>query len=119
MEFQSFDSYEAMMEAINRAREAADKNVQVWQAQIKAGDHFIQGTPYGFLIFGEALNTDDEFYKTPEGRNYRFCQCFSVACPDGEYGDIHTSVVSLVISEAVFNRFKDKGWNVEEGDSFS
>lgn len=119
MEFQSFDSYEDMMAAIDEARMTADGRVKPWQAAIRPGDHFVQGTEYGFLIFGEVLNTDDEFYKSEEGKNYRFCKCYSIACPDGEMGDVHVSVIGLVIKEDVFRRFRDKGWAVEEGDNFS
>lgn len=118
MEFESFDSYEAMMDAINKAREEADKKVQPWQAVIMPGDFFLQATPYGFLIFGQVLEGEGEFYKSEEGKNYRFCKCYSVAVPEGEMGDVHVSVINLVIKEKVFNKFRDKGWVVEEGDTF-
>lgn len=107
------------MEAINKARVVADSRVKQWQAVIKAGDYFVQATPYGFLIFGQVLESDNEFYKSEEGKNYRFCKCYSVACPEGELGDVHVSVIGLVIEEQVFNRFKDKGWLVEDGDNFT
>lgn len=29
----------------------------------------------------------------PRLKHYRFCRCFSVACPEGELGDVHVSVV--------------------------
>ena len=35
MEFQGFDTYEEMMDAIDKAREAADVRVQPWQSAIK------------------------------------------------------------------------------------
>lgn len=119
MEFQSFDTWDEAMAAINEARQAADGRVKPWQAAIKAGDYFVQGTEYDFLIFGQVLESDDEYYQSEEGKHFRFCRCFSVACPDSESGDVHVSVIGLVITEEVFNRFKDKGWVVEEGDSFS
>ena len=119
MEFQGFDSYEEMMDAIDKAREAADTRVAPWQADVKAGDYFVQATEYGFLIFGHVQESDEEFYKTDKGKHFRFCRCFSVACPEGELGDVHVSVITLVISESVFRRYEAKHWAVEDGDTFT
>lgn len=118
MEFEPFDTWDEMIGAIDKARVEADKMVQPWQAEIKPGDHFVQGTEYGFFIFGVVMESDDEFLQSEEGKYYRFCKCFSVACPDGEMGDVHVSVIERVIGETVFNRFRDKGWAVEDGDTF-
>ena len=113
MEFQAFDSWDEMMGAIDKARIAADGRVQDYQAAIKAGDFFVQDTEYGFYIFGEILQADDEFYKSVEGKNYRFCKAYSVACIEGECGDVHVSVISAVISKALFESIRDKGWSIE------
>lgn len=118
MEFQGFDSWEEMQDAINKAREQADTRVRPWQAAIRPGNYFVQGTEYGFCIFGVVLESDDEFLQSEQGRHFRFCNCFSVACPDGEAGDVHVSVIGKVITEEVFNRYRDKGWVVEDGDRF-
>ena len=40
-------------------------------------------------VFGEVL----EGYQEAHLRHYRFCRCFSVACPEGEVGDVHVSTV--------------------------
>lgn len=117
MEFESFDTFDEMLAAIDKARVAADSRVLPWQSEIKPGDYFVQGTPYGFLIFGQVLEADDAFYKSDEGKHYRLCQCYSVACPEGEMGDVHVSVIGMVINETVFKRFEAKGWTVEPGDS--
>lgn len=45
--------------------------------------------------------------------NYRFCDCYSVACPYGEKGDVHVSTIGLKIDRAVFEKFKEKGWSLE------
>ena len=119
MEFQSFDTFEEMMEALEKARIAADGRVLPWQSEITAGDYFVQTTEYGFLIFGQVLESNDEFYKSEQGQHYRLCRCYSVACIEGECGDVHVSVISLKISQAVFEHFKEKNWNVEDGDSLT
>ncbi|HOC91567.1 MAG TPA: hypothetical protein PKH33_04285 [bacterium] len=113
MEFQSFDTWDEMMAAIEKARVAADGRVKEWQSAIKTGACYIQATEYGFFIFGEILDADDAFYKSQEGRNYRLCRAYSVACPDGESGDVHVSVITAVISRELFEAAKSKGWNIE------
>ena len=99
-----FESVEEMFEAEREAQEAANGRVQDWQRQIKAGDCFRQETPYGFDIYGEVL----EEHKAEHLENYRFCYCFSVACPEGEKGDVHVSVITEVIGREAFEAFKAK-----------
>jgi len=93
-----YDSAEEMLDALTEAMEAADSRVQEWQKAIKKGDCFWQETEYGFNIYGEVL--EDEY----EGdlQHYRFCKCFSEACPEGELGDTHVSIVSGIISREEF-----------------
>ena len=102
MEF--FDSVEEMFEAERKAQEAANARVQDWQREIKAGDCFRQSTPYGFDIYGEVL----EEYQAEHLRNYRFCYCFSAACPEGERGDVHLSVIDELIDREAFEAMKRK-----------
>jgi hypothetical protein len=102
MEF--FDSVEEMFEAERKAREAADARTKEWQKQIKAGDCFRQSTDYGFDIYGEVL----EEYEEEHLQNYRFCYCFSEACPEGEKGDVHVSVIDELISREAFEEIKKK-----------
>ena len=102
MEF--FDSVEEMFEAERKAQEAANARTQEWQKQIKVGDCFRESTPYGFDIYGEVL----EGYEEEHLQNYRFCYCFSVACPEGEKGDVHVSVISEVITREEFEDIKKK-----------
>ena len=102
MEF--FDSVEEMFEAERKAREAADARTKEWQKQTKMGDCFRQSTPYGFDIYGEVLEGYEEEYL----QNYRFCYCLSVACPEGERGDVHMSQVTELISRDEFEETKTK-----------
>lgn len=113
MDFQAFDTLDEMMQAITKAREAADRRVKSWQAAVKPGDYFAQDTDYGFMIFGHVLATEDDFYKADEGMHYRCCNCFSVACPDGEVGDVHVSVISALISKTMFEAIKANNWQLD------
>ncbi|RLF47181.1 MAG: hypothetical protein DRN29_03175 [Thermoplasmata archaeon] len=104
--FQEFDSFEEMMEAIERAREEADARVQDWQREIKVGDYFEKDTPYGFNIYGEVL----EEYNEPRMKNFRFCKCYSIACPEGELGDVHVSTIKRKMTKDEFEEMKRRGW---------
>jgi hypothetical protein len=94
-----YDSTEEMWDALGEAMEAADSRVQEWQAKIKKGDCFWQNTEYGFQIYGEVLKNA---YRKKHLRNYRFCKCYSEACPEGEIGDVHTSVISGLLTGEEF-----------------
>jgi hypothetical protein len=104
MTFTAYDSFEEMMDDLQANMKAADARVQPWQAEIKVGDCFRESTPYGFDIYGEVL----EGYEEEHLQNYRFCYCFSVACSEGERGDVHVSVVSEVITREEFEETKKK-----------
>ena len=77
----------------------ADSNVQEWKKVIKKGDYFKQWTEYGFHIYGKVLRNAPRAKRL---QHYRFCFCFSEACPDGERGDIHVSVVTELIDQNNF-----------------
>ena len=102
MEF--FDSVEEMFEAERKAREAADASVEDRQEKIKVGDYCRQETDEGFDIFGEVL----EEHNAEHLKNYRFCYCFSVACPEGEKGDVHVCQVTELISREDYETIKAK-----------
>ncbi len=102
MEF--FDSVEEMFEAETKAREAADARVKDWQAKIKVGDCFRQETDYAFDIYGEVL----EEHNSEQLKHYRLCYCFSIACPEGEKGDVHMSQITEVISREKYEATKRK-----------
>lgn len=116
MEFQAFSTWEEMMDAIDRGRREADRRVEPRQAAIQPGNFFARTTPYDFMIFGIVQECNDKFYKTEQGKNFRFCKCFSVACPEGELGDVHVSEIDMLITEETFLKYKEKGWHVEDGD---
>jgi hypothetical protein len=90
---------EKMLDALTVAMESADERVQGWQKAIKKGDCFWQETEYGFKIYGKVLKNA---YREKHLRNYRFCKCYSEACPEGETGDVHTSVIGGLLTGEEF-----------------
>lgn len=103
------------LEAMERGKKEADKYVKLRQKRIKPGTCFVQITPYGF-IFGQVQESKGSFYKTKQGRNFRFCKCYSKLCVEGELGDVHVSQMYLLITEDLFLKYKEKDWRVEGGD---
>jgi len=112
MKVEFFDSLEEAQARLRRARKAADGKVKPWQAAIRPGDCFIADSgEEGLLVFGEVL----EGYTEPHLRHYRFCRCHSVACPEGELGDMHVSTVLCRVSRAFFDEMRQEGWQMEAG----
>ena len=117
MEIQSFDSTKEMFETVRRAREAADAQVKPWQAAIKLGDHFVRVVMFGaerLTIYGEIIESpflqDREIFTQPHMKYYRFSRCFSVACPEGEIGDVHVSTVHQLIDKETFELARLSHW---------
>ena len=108
MDVESFDSWEEMMQSLRRRREAADARALPWQAGITPGDYFRRESGYGFATYGEVL--PDEQRRPADLRHFRFCRCYSVACPDGELGDVHVSVVARRLSAEQFQEARQRGW---------
>ena len=102
MSVQFFDSPEEMFEALEESIKVADANTEDWQQDFEAGDCFLQATNLGFHIYAEIIKT------YPEGRlkNYYFCKAYSVACPDGEMGDIHACSITSRIDREIFEVIK-------------
>lgn len=101
-----FGTMEEAMERLEQARKAADARVKPWQADARPGDCFITDAEEGLLIFGEVL----EVCEDPRLQHYRFCRCYSVACPEGELGDVHVSTICRFISREQFEQAREKGW---------
>ena len=110
MEVEFFDSLEAAQARLRKAMESADVRVQPWQAVVKVGDCFIaDGGEDDLLVFGEVL----EAYTEPHLWHYRFCRCFSVACPEGEVGDVHVSTMLCLVSRTFFEAMRQAGWQMQ------
>ena len=112
MEVEFFDSLEEAQARLRQAMEVADARVKPWQAAVKVGDCFIaDGGEEDLMVFGEVL----EGYQEAHLRHYRFCRCFSVACAEGEVGDVHVSTVLAVVSREFFEAMRQEGWQMEAG----
>jgi len=97
-----------MMEGMRKDMEAADQNVKPWQAAIKPGEYFQRYNQLGFTIYGEILQEEE---KRPNHlKHYRLCRAYSVACPQGEMGDIHVSTIDALLSRELFDTARQRGW---------
>jgi hypothetical protein len=110
MEVEFFDSDEALARRLQQAMKAADAKVRPWQAAILPGQCFITVAEDDLLVFGTVL----EGYTEERLQHYRFCRCYSVACPEGELGDVHVSTVLRLISREQFEAAQARGWVPEE-----
>jgi hypothetical protein len=135
VEFEIFGSFEEMMEAERKAREAADARVESWQLKARSGDILVS-MPYEDLpVFHELLDNekivrenlwkygDDyeeegiytlDIYNEPHMKNYRFCRNYSEVVPEGELGDIHLSIAICKISREYFNELKERRFRVRD-----
>jgi hypothetical protein len=111
MKVEFFDTLEEAQARLREAMEAADGKVKPWQAALRPGDCFVTDSVDGLLVFGQVLET----YTEPHLQDYRFCRCYTVACPEGEVGDLHVSTILGLICQECFRRMREAGWRVEAG----
>jgi len=112
MKVEFFDSAEEANARLREAMKAADAKVRPWQAAIGPGDCFVADSgEEGLLVFGEVL----EAYAEPHLKHYRLCRCYSVACPEGEVGDVHVSTILGWVCRECFERLRQAGWSMEAG----
>lgn len=100
-----------IFEIMAKNKSEADAKIKPWQAQLKKGDCFCYlSAEIGLVVWGQVLEdqTDEVM------RGYRYCNCYSAACPDGEDGDVHVSVVHKKVSPAVFEKARLAGWPHDE-----
>jgi len=107
--------FDALMEEEYKRLKEADASVPEGM-DLKVGDHFMYVAYGSIAIFGYVVEVDKEdvgdLYSEPHMKNFRFAHCFSEACPEGEYGDIHLSVVKRKITREDFEEAKRMGWMV-------
>jgi hypothetical protein len=110
MKVEFFDSPQEAAQHLERAMRAADARVRPWQAVLAPGDCFIaDGGEEALLVVGEVLEACTE----ERLRHYRFCRCYSTACPEGELGDVHVSTVLCRLSRQFFEQMRMTGWMVD------
>lgn len=107
-EVEFFDTAEEAAKRLTGAMKAAGARVRHWQAQVKPGDCFMSDWGEGFPVFGEVL----EGYREKDLQHYRFCRCYSVACPQGELGDVHVWTIRCIVSRGLFEPLKEQGWQL-------
>jgi len=142
MTVKTFDSIEDLFAFQEKNRKSADSYVKVVQRKMGIGDCFLRYVPdadliiYGELIDplgyfeGKDLDAGDgelreeyEYEKAaraePHMKNYRFANCYSVMCREGEVGDVHVSVMQPIL-RGVFDFAQKKGWpsSGDTGDSY-
>jgi len=124
-----YDSIEEMWNDLSRAMKIADERVTEEQKKYRPGDIVVSDSGYGFPIFHEILDIetlvrenlwkygdDDEdegiytldLYRQPHMRYYCFANNFSEACRDGEFGDVHRSVILFKIPKLVFEELRKR-----------
>ena len=109
MGVESFGDIDEFFERHEKRMEQADARVKPWQAEIKPGDYFVRNSPHGFNIYGEIL--EEEEPRDKHLQYYRLCRGYSVACPEGEMGDIHVSQIEALISRETFEAMRKRGWS--------
>lgn len=108
MAIEGFDDLDEMFLRMRKDQERADAQVRPWQVNLEAGDYCRRIGP-GFLIYHQILPDPEE---RPAGlENYRFTRGYSVACPDGELGDIHVSTVERRLSQEQFETARARRWD--------
>lgn len=117
MSVRTFNSTEEMFDSIREGERRADEAVQPWQDAVKIGDYFVRVEElYGdrFVIFGEVIDfeyeEDREVYQQEHMKNHRLTKCYSVLCPEGEFGDVHVVSIGAVITKEMFEEARDADW---------
>lgn len=114
MKIYSFDNPKDFAQALRDGHEQADGAVQPWQAAIKPGDYFVRYLPEeDLVIWGEVVEPDPEdasLFRQPHMKNVRLTRCYSMVCPDGEYGNTHVATMTSGIGRTQFERARERGW---------
>lgn len=130
MSEESFNSISELFQSICKDREVADKQITNAQNSIKPGDKIIRIT-LGLVIYGEILDPLEEEkphydFSEPfdvaewqrmkhhfEGlwkESYRYGRFYSPRCEEGELGNVHLSVIHMLIPDNDFEAARKTGW---------
>lgn len=117
-DIREFNSIEEMLEYLRETRErgleAADKH-HLKVSDLKHGDYFVRLHETGVLIFGEVLERtaypeDTETIVSSRLNGYVYGRCYSILCPEGEFGSTHITHIQSKIPRDVFELAKSNGW---------
>ena len=118
---------EELLKDFEAQRAAADAAVGPEASQFKVGGFYARFMPeLGFIVYGEILDpvqeeidsgadeTEVEYQKhlrdQPHMKNYLYTRSYSVACPHGEYGDVHVASMNVPLTKKEFERARALGW---------
>lgn len=134
MTVKTYDNVEELLADIQKARQAADDAVGPESVQFKEGGFYARFHPSGLIIYGEILDPiqeeidagadeeEVEFQRQlrarPHMKNYLYTKSYSVACSDGEYGDVHVSAMDVPLTKEEFELAKELQWPNEPADFF-
>lgn len=116
MKVTPIDDLDAFFKKVAEDRDEADAQVKPWQAEMKVGDHFVRIVDMGepIVIYGvledSPYEEDQEHYSEPHMKHFRLTKCFSIMCPEGEFGDTHVSVMQKKLSPTQFELAREMGW---------
>lgn len=86
---------------------------ETWQRELKEGDCFLQKC-VDFYIFGRVLAQQSDI-RDREMENYRYAECYSTMCTDGERGGTHIATVCAKLDPRLFELFLEyKDWEWAE-----
>lgn len=113
-----FDTIEEMLEYLEEARKQGLENAKkrhLKVSDLKHGDHFVRLHESGILIFGEVLEHTDfpedaESIMSSRLNGYVYGRCYSILCPEGEFGTTHITMIQSKIPKDLFDLAQANGW---------
>lgn len=131
-------SFDDVVKEIGRQRAVADESLEPWQREVKVGDHVVT-FPFGAGCVSwcevvdpldddgdddepeesevdpeqaELERAEEEFAKRAYGpdSSLRFVRGHSDACPEGELGELHLSMIARVVTAEQFEKARELGW---------
>ncbi len=86
---------------------------------VREPECFVMPHPGGLFVFGKVASRDEaeQWMAADPGereryrRGYRWCRCFSVQCPEGEFGHVHLGVV-IPVARREFDLASQRGWTL-------
>lgn len=89
----------------------ADRLIQPWQKELKAGDCFyFFSLLHGLVAWGEVLENQTD----PALEGYRYCRCYLQTVPEGMDGYVHVSVLHKKISRSILEKARKANWPHDE-----
>jgi len=116
-EFASLEEMFADIAARVEAGKKAAENHPIKVKDLRHGDHFAYHHPvHDIYIFGEVIETteypeDNESIASARANGFVYGRCYSVLCPEGEFGDTHVTYITHKIDKSMFERARANGFH--------